>query len=542
MRARRRPRAAAEDLYKTCRTGDCLPDVKATYEHDTVADKILKWFSSFVYFGGLGVSSAKGGTGRLPVARPSPGRLPVGGRATLGPGRTGPVPPAASIPIDVIGPADVGPVLESVPAIIDAQSPSVVTLSEGTPVSSGTDLTRFSEVFPGTSAESPAILDIDLTEFGPRTRGDTFATESDLAVFSASEPRVPSHTTTSVYVNPTYEPTVFTTGSTPLIGEGTASENVYILSNLSGQHIGAPTDQSLFEEIELQHIPSTSTPKSPLRGVASSSRRSSLFKAGSLWSKRGIPFRLRPAPTPADLDFLVQPHRYINVEAINPAYNPEESLVLPGDPQSAFPSDLQTLSRPEFTLHNEHIRLNRIGQRASLQLRSGTMLGTNVHYYSELSSIQTEEGIELTLLGSHTGDSTVVNSQAESITIDEGPASAHIIHPMSNIDLHSDSELLDSLSEDFSHAVLVVGSGKRRPIPVSIPSVPVPRRLYAETYSGLYVHHPVYLGSSVPSDWAAPNVVNPFPVSDVVIYSTDDFGDMFRFWHFLRRRRRRRYL
>ncbi|AFA26592.1 L2 [Tursiops truncatus papillomavirus 7] len=534
-RATRRPRAAPEDLYKTCGTGDCPPDVKAKFEQNTVADKILKWLSSFVYFGGLGISSGKGGTGRLPPARPSSSRLPVGGRAVLGPGRTGPVPPAASIPIDVVGPADVGPVLDSVPAVIDAGSPSVITLSEGTPVSGGTDLTRFSEVFPGTTSESPAVLDIDLTDFGPRTRGDTFATESDIAVIGSVDPRVTSHTASSVHINPTYEATIFTTGNTPLLGEGTSSEHVYILNGVSGQHIGAPSNDATFEEIELQQIPSTSTPRSPLRGVSSSSRK-------SLWSRRGVPFRLRPAPTPTDLDFVLQPHKYISLEAINPAFDPEGSLVLPGDPEATFPSDLQSLSRPEFTVHNEHIQLNRIGQRASLQLRSGTVLGTNVHFYSELSSIHAEEAMELTLIGSHTGDSTVVNPQAENVTIDEGPASAHIIHPMSTFDPYSDSELLDSLSEDFSHAVLVVGSGKRRPIPVSMPTVPLPRRLHAETYSGLYVHHPIYPGSSVSSDWAAPDVVNISPDPHVNIYYTDEFGDMFRFWHFLRRRRKRRYL
>nr|WDS49671.1 MAG: L2 protein [Neophocaena asiaeorientalis asiaeorientalis papillomavirus 6] len=540
MRAPRVPRAAAEDLYKTCHTGDCLPDVKAKFEQDTVADKILKWLGSFVYFGGLGISSAKGGAGRLPAARPSPGRLPVGGRAVVGPGRTGQVPAAASIPIDVLGPADVGPVLESSPAVIDASSPSVVTLSEGTPVSGATDITRVSEVFPGTSSESPAVLDIDLADLGPRTRGDTFGTGSDLAVVNSTDPRVTLHTASTVHINPTYDSAIFTTGSTPLIGEGTAAENVYIFNNLSGQHIGAPAADTVFEEIELQQIPSTSTPKSPLRGVASPGRRTSLWKGRG--SGRGFPFRLRPAPTPTDLDFLVNPHLYMDLEAINPAYDPEGSLVLPGIPESAFPSDLQSLSRPEFTVHNEHIRLNRIGQRASLRLRSGTVVGTNVHYYSEISSIQAEEGMELTLLGSHTGDSSVVNPQAANVTIDEGPASSHVIDPMSSLDLYSDSELLDSMSEDFGHVVLAVGSGNRRPIQISMPNVPLTRRLHAETYSGLYVHHPTYSGPPVPADWAVPDVVTNHHRPEVVIYSTDDFGDLFRFWHLLRRRRRRRYL
>ncbi|ADJ96339.1 L2 protein [Delphinus delphis papillomavirus 1] len=538
MRAPRRPRAAAEDLYKTCATGDCPPDVKAKIEGNTVADKLLKWLSSFVYFGGLGISSGKVGSTRLP----GPSRLPVGGRAVLGPGTSAPAIPAASIPIDVIGPADVGPVLETVPAVIDASAPSVVTLSEGTVVPGGTDLTRFSEVFPGTSSESPAILDIDLTDFGPRTRGDTFATESELAVINSTGPRITYHTATSVHTNPTYESTIFTTGSTPLLGEGSTSENVYIFHGISGQQIGTPSTDAAFEEIELQQIPSTSTPRSPLRGVTSPGRRSYVSKARNLFSKWGIPLRLKPAPTPTDLEFLVHPHKYIDLEALNPAYDPEGSLVLPGDPESVFPSDLQTLSRPEFTLHNEHIRLNRIGQRASLQLRSGTILGTNVHYYSELSSIQAEEGMELSLIGSHTGDSTLVNPQADNVTIDEGPASAHIIHPMSTFDPYSDSELLDSLSEDFSNGVLVVGSGNRRPLHVSMPKVPLTRRLHAETYSGLYVHHPIYSGPSVPSDWATPAVVDIASKPSVVILSTDDFGDMFRFWHLLRRRRKRRYL
>ena len=70
-RARRRKRASATQLYQTCKaSGTCPPDVIPKVEQNTLADKILKWGSLGVFFGGLGIgtdSGTGGRTGYVPV-------------------------------------------------------------------------------------------------------------------------------------------------------------------------------------------------------------------------------------------------------------------------------------------------------------------------------------------------------------------------------------------------------------------------------------------------------------------------------------------
>ncbi|AAY32858.1 L2 [Tursiops truncatus papillomavirus 2] len=537
-RVKRVKRASDVDLYKTCYTGDCIPDVQAKYEHSTVADKILKWFSSFLYFGDLGISTARGSS-RLPAAvRPPSSRLPVGGRATVGPSRVGSIPAsAAATPVDVIGPADVGPALESTPVVIDPSSPSVVTLSEGAPVSgTTTDLTRFSTSFPGLDAEAPAILDVSDFQ-GSLTRGDTFATEYELAAIPPDTPAIHSdiQLSTSVHSNPTYDSTVFSTGSTPLLGEGTSSGNMLVLHGLSGQHIGSP-----FEEIELQAldgsdapVPRSSTPHSTIKAALSSGRRALLR------IQKGVPWRLRPTPTPADLQFLVEPRPYIFFGTDNPVFQPDGAFgpLNTADPSAPFPQDIISLSEPEFAVRGTQVSLHRIGMRSSLRLRSGTQLGTRVHYYTDLSSIHAEEAIELSAIGNHSGDSVVVNPQAGNTTVDVSVQGSHTIDPLEGFSVLPDVDLLDSYSEDFGHAHLVLSSGKRRPVPMSFPELPVSHR-FGIGPAPAYVHHSVSFDTDTTIPLGPPMHGPP----NINVYSLDDTGGQFRFWHFLRKKRRRRYL
>ena len=52
-RARRVKRDSVQNLYNQCQlTGNCLPDVKNKVEGTTLADKLLKIFSSIIYLGG----------------------------------------------------------------------------------------------------------------------------------------------------------------------------------------------------------------------------------------------------------------------------------------------------------------------------------------------------------------------------------------------------------------------------------------------------------------------------------------------------------
>uniref|UniRef100_A0AAU7E3B1 L2 protein n=1 Tax=Mops bat papillomavirus TaxID=3141892 RepID=A0AAU7E3B1_9PAPI len=87
----RRKRAAPEHIYNHCRRfGTCPEDIKRRFEQDTWADRILKWGSTFTYFGGLGISSA--GKGIIPAPRMINPR-PLGGR-----GVTVPIPPEGIFP------------------------------------------------------------------------------------------------------------------------------------------------------------------------------------------------------------------------------------------------------------------------------------------------------------------------------------------------------------------------------------------------------------------------------------------------------------
>ena len=71
VRAQRTKRASVTDIYKGCKaSGTCPPDVLNKVEQTTIADKILKYGSSGVFFGGLGISTGRGtggATGYFPL-------------------------------------------------------------------------------------------------------------------------------------------------------------------------------------------------------------------------------------------------------------------------------------------------------------------------------------------------------------------------------------------------------------------------------------------------------------------------------------------
>ncbi|QGM48359.1 L2 [Hemidactylus frenatus papillomavirus 2] len=82
-RAPRSKRASATQLYNDCkltRTCDQAPrDVVDKFEHNTLADKILKYGSAGVYLGGLGIGTTGGSGGRGGYTRLLPEGQPSGG-------------------------------------------------------------------------------------------------------------------------------------------------------------------------------------------------------------------------------------------------------------------------------------------------------------------------------------------------------------------------------------------------------------------------------------------------------------------------------
>lgn len=127
-RARRRKRDTAENIYKTCIIfGNCPQDVKNKVENDTLADKVLKYASGAVFFGGLGISTGKAGTSALGatdtgvsigreilVRRPFTPHTPIDGIADIGPFET-PLGPPNRAPIDI-----------NITGMVEPTDPSVV--------------------------------------------------------------------------------------------------------------------------------------------------------------------------------------------------------------------------------------------------------------------------------------------------------------------------------------------------------------------------------------------------------------------------------
>nr|WGU21307.1 L2 [Firstpapillomavirinae PV-HMU-1] len=534
MRVAKRKRASPDQLYRTCATGDCPPDVRAQYEQDTVADRILKWISSLVYFGGAGIGTGRG-SGVLP---PAPtGRLPGGGRVLTGPARTGPIGGAVGSGIDLVGPAEAGPILDPGSAVIDAGSPSVIPLSEGTNVSGGADLTRIAESVPEAAPPDPpppATLDIDdPVDGGTGTRGDVFDPEAPGVASVPQTPRVHS----STHQNPTYDPGVWGTGVSRVFGDGTHADNIVIFSNMSGQSVGGT-----FEDIELQDLaetaPMTSSPAPAQRPLART--RQALSRWSLSW-----PARLRPRPVEIpDLEYLLNPQQYVLVGVDNPAFAPDLTIdPLPSvpDPDPRLPlADLSALSRVHFTEASGRVRVNRYGVRPTIRLRSGVQLGAATHHYADISSIAADEGLELTAIGEHTGDSDLLDAAATFTILDAAAAPFSEVHPATGLDSLSEAALVDSLSEEFPGVQLVLLSAPDDPVPVPVPDAPWPHRLFVEHTGGLYLHYPV----STPEDTGAVPASFPGSHVDVPVFPVDldySYGDTFQLFHILRRKRKRLY-
>ncbi|AHZ58196.1 L2 protein [Human papillomavirus type 72b] len=328
---KRRKRASATDLYRTCKqSGTCPPDVIPKVEGDTLADKILKWASLGVFFGGLGIGTGSGTGGRT-------GYVPIGTR-----------PPTV---------VDIGPPTRP-PVIIEpvgAADPSIVNLvEESSVVEAGATIPNFtgSDGFEITtsSTTTPAVLDI--TPAG-----------TSVQVSSSS------------FTNPLFiEPSII---EPPQAGD--LSGHVFTSTPTSGSHS--------FEEIPMHTFathggtgtePISST---PLPGV----RRLAQSRLG-LYSKANQQVKV------TDPAFLSRPSSLITYD--NPVYDPEETIIFehpsiytPPDPDFL---DIISLHRPALTARQGTVRVSRLGQRATLRTRSGKRIGARVHFYQDISPIPSD--------------------------------------------------------------------------------------------------------------------------------------------------------
>lgn len=517
-RARRTKRASVTDIYKGCKAaGTCPPDVINKVENKTIADKILQYGSAAVFFGGLGISTGKGTggtTGYVPLGE-GPG-VRVGGTPTVV--RPGVIP-------EVIGPTEVIPIDTVTP--IDPAAPSIVNLTDSSAV----------DLLPG---EIETIAEVHPVPV-PDTEIDTPVVtggRGSSAVLEVADPSPPIRTRVSrtQYHNPSFQ---IISESTPIAGEASLSDQVLVFENTGGQTIGG-----IREEIELQPLPSrysfeieeatpprqTSTPIERGRQALSSIRR-------ALYNRR-----LTQQVPVEDPLFFSRPSKLVRFQFDNPTFEEEVTQIFERDLESVEePPDRQfldvaKLSRPLYSETPQgYIRVSRLGKRASLQTRSGAQVGAQVHFYKDVSTIDSEAPIELQLLGEHSGDTSIIQGPVESTLVDINVRDTPEL--LESSEFNSQDLLIDDAIEDFSGSQLVFGNPRRSTTSVTVPRFSSPREttLYVQDIQGYTVAYP--------ESRDRPVIIYPQPeIPAVVIHFGESGTDYYLHPHLQRRKRKRAYL
>lgn len=518
-RAKRVKRDSATNIYRTCKqAGTCPPDVINKVESTTIADKILQYGSAGVFFGGLGISTGKGTGGTT-------GYVPLGEGPAVRVGNAPTVIRPALVP-DTIGPSDIIPVDTLNP--VEPTTSSIVPLTDST----GPDL------LPG-EVETIAEIHPGPTRPPPDTAVTTSTNGSSAVLEVAPEPTPPSRVrvTRTQYHNPSFQ---VITESTPTTGESSLADHILVTSGTGGQTIGGSTP----ELIELQDFPSRYSfeieePTPPRRTSTPIQRIQNIIRrrGGGLTNRRLVQQVNVENPL-----FVSRPSRLVQFQFDNPAFEEEVTQIFEQDidtfnepPDRDF-LDIKTLGRPQYSeTPAGYVRVSRLGRRGTIRTRSGTQIGSQVHFYRDLSTINTEDPIELQLLGEHSGDATIVQGPVEStfidINVDENPLSE-------DFSAHSDDLLLDEANEDFSGSQLVVG-GRRSTSSYTVPRFETTRSgsYYVQDTKGYYVAYPEDRDTSTDIIYPTPDL----PV--VIIHTFDTSGDFYLHPSLSRKfKRRRKYL
>ena len=238
--------------------------------------------------------------------------------------------------------------------------------------------------------------------------------------------------------------------------------------------------------------------------------------------------------------FLTQPSKLVRFAFDNPVFEEEVTNIFENDldvfeepPDRDF-LDVRELGRPQYTTTPAgYVRVSRLGTRATIRTRSGAQIGSQVHFYRDLSSINTEDPIELQLLGQHSGDATIVQGPVESTFIDmdisENPLSE-------SIEAYSHDLLLDEAVEDFSGSQLVIGN-RRSTNSYTVPRFETTRNgsYYTQDTKGYYVAYPESRNNA--------EIIYPTPdIPVVIIHTHDNTGDFYLHPSLRRRKRKRKYL
>ncbi|ADQ39310.1 L2 [Colobus guereza papillomavirus 2] len=511
-RAKRTKRDSVTNIYRTCKqAGTCPPDVINKVEQTTIADSILKYGSAGVFLGGLGIGTGKGTGG-------AGGYVPLGEGPAIRVGGTPTVVRPTIVP-DSIGPSDIIPVDTLNP--VDASASSIVPLTD----SAGPDL------LPG---EIETIAEVHPTQQGPSLETPvTTTTRGSSAVLEvAPEPTPPSRVRVgrTQYHNPSFQ---IITESTPSQGESSLSDQILVTSGSGGQAIGEP------ELIELHELSSRYSfeiqePTPPRQSSTPLQRPPPRARRPALTNRRH--FEQVHVSNPL---FLARPSRLVRFQFDNPAFEEEVTQIFQQEVQQFEEPpdrdflDVRSLGRPQYsdTPHG-YVRVSRVGQRGTIYTRSGAQIGSQVHFYRDLSSIDTDDPIELRLLGQHSGDATIVQGQTESTFVDIALDADPIAEDVSEV--YSDAFLLDDTPEDFSGSQLVIG-GRRSTTTYTVPKFESPRSstYYVQDTQGLHVAYPE---RRIPLD-----IIFPMPeLPVVIIYPHDNTGDFYLHPSLHKRKRRKR--
>ncbi|ALX18467.1 L2 protein [Rusa timorensis papillomavirus 1] len=450
VRAARRKRASEDDLYRNCRLGgDCPVDIKNKYEQNTLADNILKWVSNFLWFGTLGIGTGKGTGG-------STGYTRLGG---AGPGVRQGIPTITrpNIIVDAVGPAEGIPI-----DVVDPSSSAIVPLLEAPVDPSGGDLENIAEVAPThtNGGLDPVIIGAP----------DEEAPVIEVQEGPAPTPPVRSRTSTTVHNNPSYHSIV---ASSDIPGETAASDQIFITDGLRAEFIGGsgfqeavfPSTSGPYQEIPLDtfqdidvsdtlHIEEPPRASTPRESVGQSLNRNMKRLRTAMYGRRTQQVRVE------NPRFLSSPGRLVQFEYSNPAFQDEVTLEFERDvsaveeaPEFDF-RDIVRLGRPRYSETNTgYVRVSRLGRRGTIRTRQGTQIGGAAHYYTDISSIHEGDSMELSLIGSHNNEATLVQSSNEGVFVDMEEAQGGVAQG------YDDEELLDDTAEDFSRGRLIVSTG-----------------------------------------------------------------------------------
>ncbi|UZV40204.1 MAG: late protein 2 [Equus asinus papillomavirus 3] len=439
----RKRRAAISDLYPACkRAGTCPEDVIPRVEQNTLADKILKWGSSFIFLGNLGISSGRGTGGTY-------GYTTLGGR---GVGNVNATTARPSLPGNTVGPQDILPVDVINPLGESLAPPRFPTAVEEHPPIRP-------ERFPAAWDEGVPPLEVTQVQVDPTVLEETPAV---LEVPSGPTVNITSHST---FGNPTFEINV---PDSSLTGELSSEQSVLVRHEMDGHIVGSEVVLNPFatqlpadgaEEIPLTQLDAGMREaidyleETPLTSTPASTRPPPQARP-SLYNRRYY------AQVPvSDPRFLTRPQELVTFD--NPVYEGEDSYrfeeASPGSRQ--YPSldfrGLTSLSRAGYARTDVGlVRVSRIGTARGVRTRSGLMVGAKTHYYMDLSEIL-EESLEMAAFGE-------TSASSGHAAILETPDFEEVSLTVSNGSLYSEADLLDHIEEVGEHLQLVFNGGRNR--------------------------------------------------------------------------------